>query len=97
MTENIELMMPIKVKPFEHQKKAFAFACDKFGVFDNCLRSRGTALLMEMGCGKSLVGVSLAGCLYQYGKVSRVLVVAPLSILGYGRRSLGNLRTSHIP
>lgn len=89
MTENIELMMPIKVKPFEHQKKAFAFACDKFGVFDNCLKSRGTALLMEMGCGKSLVGVSLAGCLYQYGKVSRVLVVAPLSILGVWQEEFG--------
>lgn len=89
MTENIELMMPIKVKPFEHQKKAFAFACDKFGVFDNCLKSRGTALLMEMGCGKSLVGVSLAGCLYQYGTVSRVLVVAPLSILGVWQEEFG--------
>ena len=89
MTENIELMMPIKVKPFEHQKKAFAFACDKFGVFDNCLKSRGTALLMEMGCGKSLVGVSLAGCLYQYGTVGRVLVVAPLSILGVWQEEFG--------
>lgn len=48
MNENIELMMPIKASPYDHQKKAFAFACDKFGVFDERLKSRGTALLMEM-------------------------------------------------
>ncbi len=82
MHENIELMMPIKATPYEHQKKAFAFACDKFGVFDNRLKSRGTALLMEMGTGKTIVSIAVSGCLYQYGKVSRVLVVAPLSILG---------------
>lgn len=52
MSENIELMMPIKAMPYDHQKRAFAFACDKFGVFDERLKSRGTALLMEMGTGK---------------------------------------------
>lgn len=82
MNENIELMMPIKAAPYDHQKKAFAFACDKFGVFDERLKSRGTALLMEMGTGKTIVSIAVAGCMYQYGKVSRVLVVAPLSILG---------------
>lgn len=53
MNENIELMMPIKSTPYEHQKKSFAFACDKFGVCDNRLKSRGTALLIEMGTGKT--------------------------------------------
>ena len=38
MNENIELMMPIKAAPYDHQKKAFAFACDKFGVFDERLK-----------------------------------------------------------
>ena len=47
MTKKIEPMMPIKVTPYDYQKKAFAFACDKFGVFDNRLKSCGTALLME--------------------------------------------------
>ena len=37
MNKNIEFLMPIKATPYEHQKKAFAFACDKFGVFDNQL------------------------------------------------------------
>ena len=82
MNENIELMMPIKAAPYDHQKKAFAFACDKFGVFDERLKSRGTALLMEMGTGKTIVSIAVAGCMYQYGLVNRVLVVAPLSILG---------------
>lgn len=34
MTENIELMMPIKASPYDHQKKAFAFAMKLFGVFE---------------------------------------------------------------
>lgn len=33
MTENIEMMMPIRAVPYEHQKRAFAFACEIFGVF----------------------------------------------------------------
>ena len=79
---NIELLMPIKATPYDHQKKAFAFACDKFGVFTGQVKSRGTALLMEMGCGKTIVSIAVAGCMYQHGKIDRVLVVAPLSILG---------------
>ena len=79
---NIELLMPIKATPYDHQKKAFEFACDKFGVFTGQVKSRGTALLMEMGCGKTIVSIAVAGCMYQHGKIDRVLVVAPLSILG---------------
>lgn len=82
MNNDMEFVMPIKAAPFEHQKKAFAFTCNKFGVFDGQFKSRGTALLMEMGCGKSLVGIAVAGCMYQFGKIDRVLIVAPLSILG---------------
>lgn len=82
MNENMGLMMPIKAEPYDHQKGAFSFACDKFGVFDGRIKSRGVGLLMEMGCRKSLVGIAVAGCMYQYGKISRVLVVAPLTILG---------------
>lgn len=80
MNENIELMMPIKVDPYEHQKNAFLFVCDKFGIFDGKVKSTGAALLMEMGTGKTLVSIAVAGCMYQHDKVKRVLVVAPLSI-----------------
>lgn len=77
------LLMPIKVKPFTHQQQAFDFACEKFGLLSNhSMRSRGVALLMEMGCGKSLTGIAISGILYQFGEVDKVLVVAPLSILG---------------
>lgn len=74
MDENNEPMLPIKAAPYDHQKKAFALACDKFGVFDEHQKSRSTALLMEMGTGKTIVSIAVAGCMYQYGKVNRVLV-----------------------
>ena len=80
--DSTELMMPIKIKPYEHQKKAFAFACDKFGVFDGKMKSCGTALLMEMGTGKTITSISVAGCMYRFEKIDRLLIVAPLSILG---------------
>ena len=82
MADKTKLMMPLKVVPYAHQRKAFSFACDKFGVFDERLKSRGIALLMEMGTGKTIVSIAVAGCMYQRGKIKRVLVVAPLSILG---------------
>lgn len=75
------LSMPIKVKPYFHQQQAFDFACCKFGITAPDT-SNGVALLMEMGCGKSLTGIGIAGALYQYGKIQRMLVVCPLSIVG---------------
>ncbi|MBP7332427.1 MAG: DEAD/DEAH box helicase family protein, partial [Firmicutes bacterium] len=46
------------------------------------MASSGAALLMEMGTGKTITSIAVAGALYQAGKIRRVLVVAPLSILG---------------
>ena len=46
------------------------------------LKSRGAALLMEMGTGKSLTSIAITGTLSQAGRIRRVLIVAPLSILG---------------
>lgn len=77
-----KLTMPVKVKPYEHQQKAFEFACRKMGVNERYVSSSGVALLMEMGTGKSLTAIGIAGCLYQTERVQRVLVVAPLSIVG---------------
>ena len=82
MNKDIEAFMPIKAVPYEHQKNAFAYACDKFGVFDGILKSRGAALLMEMGTGKTISSIAIAGYMYQRKRINRVLVVAPLSILG---------------
>ena len=46
------------------------------------IKSRGAALLMEMGTGKSLTAIAITGALSNAGRIHRVLVVAPLSILG---------------
>lgn len=80
---NGNFKMPITAKPYQHQQEAFDFACEKFGLSPTAVsRSKGVALLFEMGCGKTIVSVALAGILYQFGFVKRLLVVAPLSILG---------------
>lgn len=77
------LPMPINSKPYRHQRQAFDFACEKFGLIPSQgSQSRGVALLMEMGCGKTIVSIAISGILYEMGLINRVLVIAPLSILG---------------
>ena len=76
------LAMPIKAKPYFHLQMAFDFACNKFGITTPYITSNGVALLMEMGCGKSLTGIGIAGALFQYGRIKRALIVCPLSIVG---------------
>ena len=49
----MDKQMPISVKPYQHQKDAFAFACRLFGLPEGgdaplSIGKRGTALLMEM-------------------------------------------------
>jgi SNF2 family DNA or RNA helicase len=66
--------MPIRVAPYQHQRDAFAFAMRLFTQ----VISPGVALLMEMGTGKTLTSVAIAGAL----DINRALIVAPLSILG---------------
>lgn len=43
-------------------------------------QSKGYALLFEMGCGKSLTAVGIAGRLYIEGLANRVLIIAPLAV-----------------
>ena len=76
------MKMPVKAKPYRHQQEAFDFVCRLFGLTDGQQRSSGVALLMEMGTGKTLVAIAVACILYQFGLAERVLVVAPLSLLG---------------
>ena len=76
------MKMPVKAKPYRHQQEAFDFVCRLFGLTDGQQRSSGAALLMEMGTGKTLVAIAVACILYQFGLAERVLVVAPLSLLG---------------
>ncbi len=48
-----QFKMPIKARPFEHQKKAFEFVMNRFNGLEvvpmNISRSNAAALLMEMG------------------------------------------------
>jgi len=54
-----ELSMPVKLPPFEHQKKAFCFVLRLYGMEDGKVRSTGAALLMQMGTGKSVVSAAV--------------------------------------
>ena len=87
--------MPIKAEPYAHQKVAFAFACKLFGMDGGIVgidhagsvdwtgtATSGVALLMEMGTGKTITSIAIAGALYRKSLIQKVLVVAPLSILG---------------
>lgn len=82
------LPMPIKATPYCHQIEAFNYVCWAFGLArDNAppppaIKSAGWALLMEMGTGKSLTAIAITGALANAGRIRRVLIVAPLSILG---------------
>ena len=83
MEQNQINRMPIKAHPYEHQRQAFEFACRLFGLTGHDPpTSRGVALLMEMGTGKSLTTIAVAGHLWIDRKVERMLIVTPLSILG---------------
>lgn len=62
-----------KTEPFAHQKRALQKIRSLNG---QC------ALLMEMGTGKTKVAIDWAGIGYHNFGVRRVLVVAPLSVLG---------------
>lgn len=85
---NNTLPMPLKVRAYAHQQAAFDFVCAQFGLLTGRAMSRGVCLLMEMGCGKSLVAIAVAGILYQLGLATRVLIVGPLSTLSVWEEQL---------
>ena len=77
-----EIRMPVRVKPFDHQVRAFLFVLGLFGFLDSPAASLGAALLMQMGTGKTLVAIGVSGYGYLKKRIRRVLVVCPLSITG---------------
>ena len=81
---SVKAVMPmlIKGKPYDHQVEGFNYICDLFGLVDGNVKSHGAMVLCEMGLGKGLIAISVTGALLQYGFVSRVLVVCPLSVIG---------------
>jgi predicted helicase len=62
MEQNMTNRMPVKAHPYDHQQRAYEFACRQFGLTGrNPPPSRGIALLMEMGTGKTLTTIAVAG------------------------------------
>ncbi|MEI6132411.1 MAG: DEAD/DEAH box helicase [Bacillota bacterium] len=80
--------MPIKGTPYQHQIKAFEFVCKLFGLLQSVNKSKGTALLMEMGTGKTITTIAVLGTLFAAGKIKKVLIVSPLSIVGVWKEEL---------
>lgn len=84
--DKVEPMKPIPIKAdyslFNHQIKAFNISLALFGGLDESNQSTGgsCALFMDMGTGKSLTTIMIAGRLYLDGKIRRMLVVAPSSV-----------------
>lgn len=50
--------------------------------------NKGFGLLFEMGCGKTLTAIAIAGAGYQMGKVKRLLIVAPTSVVAVWPKEL---------
>ncbi|MEG0282308.1 MAG: DEAD/DEAH box helicase [Clostridia bacterium] len=76
--------MPVKVTPFEHQKRGYDIACKLMDLYnkENLERIRsGAALLMEMGTGKTLTAIGIAGRAYKNKKIKKLLVIAPSSVV----------------
>jgi len=63
--------IPLITVPFRHQVAAYNMA----------VTNSNSALLMEQGCGKTAVAIAAAGRRFQKGEISRVLVVAPASVV----------------
>lgn len=66
----VNLDVPIKTTPMDHQVRAFGFSTH----LDN------SALFMDQGTGKTLVAIGIAGKRFKDGLVKRLLVVCPKSV-----------------
>lgn len=69
--------MPIRAAPYAHQLDAYNFAVE---IYERS--KQGVAILADMGTGKSLITIAVAGTLYLRGEIKRLLIVCPKSIVG---------------
>ena len=81
--DNHELMIPapLKVTPYEHQHRGYNLASRSMGIIGAESKAPGFALLMEMGTGKTITSIAVAGRAYLSGKIKRLLILAPKSIV----------------
>jgi SNF2 family DNA or RNA helicase len=80
--DSTDITLPIKATPYKHQVAAFNFALSIYNY------NKGFALLADMGTGKTITSIALMGRLYLDGKISRVLIAAPKSILPVWKNEL---------
>lgn len=73
---HVRVQPKVKAKLYEHQVKAYNFALDMLG------EGRAAAIFADMGTGKTLITISTVGTLYEQGRISKMLVVCPKSIVG---------------
>ena len=50
--------------------------------------NKGFALLFEMGCGKTLTAIAIAGAAYKGGYIKKVLIIAPTSVVAVWPKEL---------
>ncbi len=79
--ETMLIPAPLKVSPYEHQLKGYNLACRSMGIIGYNSVSPGFALLMEMGTGKTITSIAIVGKAYLTGKIKRLLILAPKSIV----------------
>ena len=81
---------PISVPLYKHQIKAANCAMRLF--FANIApQHRGFAYLMEMGTGKSLTAIAVAGALYKYHQVKRMMLACDNEVAQLKRIRFGPL------
>lgn len=87
------LPYPVKANLYKHQIRGANMALRAFGALDAKTPGGGFGELFEMGCGKTLTTIAVAGVLYNLGKIDRVLVVAPTSVCSVWPHDLNQFAT----
>lgn len=87
------LPYPVKANLYKHQIRGANMALRAFGALDAKTSGGGFGELFEMGCGKTLTTIAVAGALYNLGKIDRVLVVAPTSVCSVWPHDLNQFAT----
>lgn len=87
------LPYPVKANLYKHQIRGANMALRAFGALDAKTPGGGFGELFEMGCGKTLTTIAVAGALYNLGKIDRVLVVAPTSVCSVWTHDLNQFAT----
>lgn len=87
------LPYPVNANLYKHQIRGANMALRAFGALDAKTPGGGFGELFEMGCGKTLTTIAVAGALYNLGKIDRVLVVAPTSVCSVWPHDLNQFAT----